>query len=269
MSVEAMSWSFQQEQLPTMARFVLLVLANRADENGYCWPGIADIQKRTGLSERAVQRALKLMKDAGLLEVTAQYRADGGCRSNLYRLLLSTRPMQAPESTVHNGTGRGVSGPRKALPSIQEGGGPRQACSPASKRGDGGPQTPKSSSESSGESSGEQSKDKDPPKSPPSGGTIVAWRGYDAEFLELWEAYPRKIAKQAAYRAWKKARDRPPLDEMLQAIHSAIQSQQWRKGYIPNLATWLNQGRWEDVHRDDPVRPRTVSEWCSLQAGGG
>lgn len=69
-------------------------------------------------------------------------------------------------------------------------------------------------------------------------------------FEKFWAAYPRKVGKQAAIKAWSKLR---PTKELTQAILQAVEyqrcSEQWRKEngrFIPNPATWLNQGRWED-----------------------
>lgn len=79
-----------------------------------------------------------------------------------------------------------------------------------------------------------------PPVSPPLG----------AGFEEFWAAYPRKVGKQAAWKAWSKLK---PSAELTKAILAAVEYQrncpQWQKDggqYIPNPATWLNQGRWED-----------------------
>lgn len=69
-------------------------------------------------------------------------------------------------------------------------------------------------------------------------------------FEEFWNAYPRKVGKQAALKTWSKLR---PSAELTKAILAAVEYQrtcpQWQKDggqYIPNPATWLNQGRWED-----------------------
>lgn len=69
---------------------------------------------------------------------------------------------------------------------------------------------------------------------------------YSDEFEALWEKFPRKVGKKAAWRAWQKARDRPALEDMLAAVDLAKRSEQWQRGIIPNPATWLNQGRWAD-----------------------
>lgn len=69
----------------------------------------------------------------------------------------------------------------------------------------------------------------------------------ESDFDAFWAAYPRKVGKADARKAFKKAK--APLDTLLAAIDRQKQSDQWQKSggqYIPNPATWLNQGRWED-----------------------
>lgn len=68
-------------------------------------------------------------------------------------------------------------------------------------------------------------------------------------FAGFYAAYPRKIGREAALKAWIKLAP----DEALQAtILGALAAQKphldrREKGrYIPHAATWLNQARWED-----------------------
>jgi hypothetical protein len=49
-------------------RLVLLALADRADEAGLCWPGVAWIARRVAASERSVQRCLAKLEADGWLE---------------------------------------------------------------------------------------------------------------------------------------------------------------------------------------------------------
>jgi hypothetical protein len=70
------------------------------------------------------------------------------------------------------------------------------------------------------------------------------------EFESFWTAYPKKIGKRAAEKAWQTARKRPALPRILAALSSAKSSPDWKKEqgkYIPHPTTWLNQGRWDDV----------------------
>ena len=71
----------------------------------------------------------------------------------------------------------------------------------------------------------------------------------DLEFLEFWEACPRKVNKLEAFRAWGKLKARPNQADLLAALEKHKASPEWqREGgrYIPHPASWLNGRRWED-----------------------
>ena len=80
-----------------------------------------------------------------------------------------------------------------------------------------------------------------PPK-PPAGGCEL--------FSAFWSAYPRKVAKDAARKAFNRRKvDEDLLAQMLSAIAVQAATEQWRKDggkFIPHPATWLNEGRWQD-----------------------
>lgn len=87
---------------------------------------------------------------------------------------------------------------------------------------------------------------------------------FSVDFESFWTAYPRKIGKQAALKAWQRATGKPPIQAIIEAIRQQAQSEQWRKDggqYIPHPATWLNQGRWDD--KPEIERPQRV---CTLDA---
>lgn len=69
-------------------------------------------------------------------------------------------------------------------------------------------------------------------------------------FGRFWNAYPKKMAKGGAQKAWKKLKVAPSfLDTILMAIEKQKQSTNWKKDegkFIPYPATWLNGRRWED-----------------------
>lgn len=66
----------------------------------------------------------------------------------------------------------------------------------------------------------------------------------------FWSAYPRKIAKAAARKAWEKTKgSRPELNTLLVALATQKCSAAWTRDggqFIPHPATWLNAGRWDD-----------------------
>ena len=87
MSLTARDWALRQGLKP-IPGFVLSVLADAANEKNTCWPRIATLAARVGVSTRTVQRALKLLIEHELIAIEQRYRSDGSCSSNLYRLRL-------------------------------------------------------------------------------------------------------------------------------------------------------------------------------------
>ncbi len=75
-------------------------------------------------------------------------------------------------------------------------------------------------------------------------------------FVEFWSRYPKKVGKREALKAWKKVKPGQALTEtILTAVDDQKTWERWTRDegrYIPNPATWLNQGRWDD----EPDRSR-------------
>lgn len=73
-------------------------------------------------------------------------------------------------------------------------------------------------------------------------------------FEKFWNAYPRKVGKGAAEKAFIKYKpDDSLFDRMLSALSAQKRSEQWHKDggkFIPYPATWLNQRRWEDAPKE-------------------
>lgn len=83
-----------------------------------------------------------------------------------------------------------------------------------------------------------------------------------AAFDEFWAEYPKKVGKIAAKKAFERAIRAASLESLLSAVRRQKCGSQWTRDggqYIPNPATWLNQGRWEDELPEEPgaaVPPR-------------
>lgn len=89
-----------------------------------------------------------------------------------------------------------------------------------------------------------------------------------SEFEQFWAEYPRKIGKKAAQKAFQNARDRPPIDDLLEALRKAKRSPQWLKDngqFIPHPATWLNRGQWADVPTE--TKPSVFEEFLARGEG--
>ena len=66
-------------------------------------------------------------------------------------------------------------------------------------------------------------------------------------FKSFWEAYPKKVGKGFAAKAWEK--HTPDLDQVLNALAWQTVQPNWTKDggqYVPNPATYINQQRWLD-----------------------
>jgi hypothetical protein len=90
--------------------------------------------------------------------------------------------------------------------------------------------------------------------------------GRAGDFEKFWQAYPRKVGKGGAERAWQKIHSAPALETIILAIRD---QQAWRDtangAFRPDWkhpATWLNQRCWEDqvdMQVEPPPRPRIKS----------
>lgn len=73
-------------ELPHRAVAVYIYLADRANKDGECWPGIPTIARELKLSESTVRRALRDLRKAKIIETEQRYRAKGGKSSLLYKI---------------------------------------------------------------------------------------------------------------------------------------------------------------------------------------
>lgn len=103
MSVAATTWAWAQKCHNGVAKSVLAYLANCANQDGEeCYPSIATICERTEHHELAVRKAIRLLAEAGLLEVTPYVLPSGRQGSNRYRLPVPTTaiPQEASETAT-------------------------------------------------------------------------------------------------------------------------------------------------------------------------
>jgi hypothetical protein len=68
----------------------------------------------------------------------------------------------------------------------------------------------------------------------------------DEKFKKFWELYPRKIAKLATERAWKKLTLKQ-IDSIAAVYKAHLLRWKYKEiQFVPHASTWLNQRRWED-----------------------
>lgn len=85
MSYRALNWAWEAD-LPMAQKFVLVALADMADEKETCYPGQERLAKMTGTSVSTVRRAVKTLEDSGAISRQARGVAGGGRTSDRYFL---------------------------------------------------------------------------------------------------------------------------------------------------------------------------------------
>lgn len=197
---------------------VYLAVAWRSKYKGECWPSVETLSKDTGVSERMVQYSTARLAALGLL--TSEVRPG---QSTLYRVTHATRC--TPTAT---GGETDCTLPTQPIAS----GGATGCVQPTQ------PVAPRT-----------RIKNKN---------TKARASEVVADFAAWWEAYPRKVAKEAARKAYAAAVGRIMGDDhqdrgaavakLLEAVGAFADSKQGRGElkFIPYPATWLNAGRYDD-----------------------
>jgi len=190
MSFQAMAWAVSQK-LPTKEKFVLIMMANYADEDGKCWPSMNRLCEDTGMKKDSVIRAIKALEEIGLAEVERR-KIEGVNLPNIYHLNLRGVVAHSDQGVVAH----------------SEEGSRSQRLKPISE--------------------------------PITKDSIVG-------FEKFWLACPRRIGKEAARKAYEKARKTTSDSELLEGMrrYAATRAGQDEQ-YTVHPATWLNQGRWAD-----------------------
>lgn len=81
MSVRVSTWVWHDTTARGNDLLVLLALADTADDDGSCWPGVSTIAAKTRLDRATVQRRLKVLQSTELVD-----RITRPGQSNLYRI---------------------------------------------------------------------------------------------------------------------------------------------------------------------------------------
>ena len=80
---------------------------------------------------------------------------------------------------------------------------------------------------------------------------------YPSGFSEFWGAYPRKVAKSDALKAWNSEKAEFYLTKILKALQKHKTAPDWVRDngqWVPYPATWIRGHRWED--EVEIVQPR-------------
>lgn len=126
MGVRALAWAFRSQRTP-FERLVLLALADFADDEGACWPGVGTLMERTGMSRRGVHKVLARLEADGLLAMRERHVPGGRQTSNVYVLDLDWEP-PVPVAAGAAGAAAGDSPAVAGMP--DPGGGGCTGCTP-------------------------------------------------------------------------------------------------------------------------------------------
>ena len=81
MTVRERNWANSQTVGNPIGKWILVILADHADEDGYCWPRQDTIAKRAEVSRETVSRHLKMLEEKGFIR-----KAQRGRQSDKNRL---------------------------------------------------------------------------------------------------------------------------------------------------------------------------------------
>jgi hypothetical protein len=115
MSLDATRWAWRVPVKTAGQRLVLLNLADRANENGQCWPSQKRIARDTCLGERSVRSRLAELQALGLIR--RQHRSSGaGKTSDLTTLLMEGEAHAAAAATPAHKPANHAASNRRDLP---------------------------------------------------------------------------------------------------------------------------------------------------------
>ena len=230
MSIQAVSWVLDHSVTVKLERLVLISLANHANEAGECWPSIKRIASEAGTSPLQARRTLIALEEgnhiARRLNAAPDVRIPNDKRPNLYRILDGgarevppwwNDSAQSAESSAQSDTA--------GVPTASERG---RATSTPNHHGS----------------------IIDPSVEP---SLLDADAPSDDSFETFWRAYPRKVGKPAARKAWGKAVKAAAKQRPDYAVASIVDAAiRYREDpnrqdiYTPYPQKWLNEERWND-----------------------
>jgi hypothetical protein len=214
MAYEATHWAWKLKlpgQRTSTTKFVLVALADMADEAFSCFPGQERIASMVDCSVSTVGEAMKSLEGFGLIERQRRYTEGGYRTSDRYVLQVGKQPDSAYPGSTNLGSAGDSPRLNRGLTSAQ----PRVIT-------------------------------RESPEEPPVL-LVPVDPGPVATFGEFYMAYPRKAGKEAAKKAFAKAaRAVDPLLIVEAARKYAADPNLPEKQFIPYPATWLNRGSWDD-----------------------
>jgi DNA-binding transcriptional MocR family regulator len=98
MSWKALDWATDLDIDSAITKFILHLLANKADENFSCYPSISTLMAESSAGLSTVLRALKKLEIDGLITRNPPFHDSGAQRANRYYLNHPLAPHSAQSS---------------------------------------------------------------------------------------------------------------------------------------------------------------------------
>lgn len=206
MSHKALSWAWSIQGLPSTQKFLLVALADFADEMHSCYPGQEKLAGMVGVQRQAVSKNLGELEAAGFISRSRRSRSDGSRSSD--RFVLSV----------------GFEGQRTESVRTPDGG---------------------SMSAKQGGMNNQRTTSKNPPIVPQVSSEL-ALAGEGDRFDEFWSVYPLKKDKGTARRAFARALKKVSADVLVDAASAYRDDPNRDPGFTKYPASWLNAEAWEN-----------------------
>ena len=219
---------------------------------GEAYPAQDTLAEVCGLKERALRNAIDQLSAGGYLEV----RKGGWGHQNRYRMLITDRQENADQEDLLTGMDVPVNEGADRQKCADQGNTDRQIRAAPDRQ------------KCAGESPSVNPFEGDSPPLPPS------HRKNDASdaFEKFWKAYPRRVAKGTAEKAFAKI-VRSGRVEIAEVIEGARRYAGERAGqeerFTKHPATWLNGQCWLDEPTGSPSRSPSGSPTASRTPAGG
>jgi hypothetical protein len=212
-------WARDQKTGTPATKAVLLTLATYADERGFCFPSQERLAIDTELTDRTVRTALARLELLGLIE---RHERRSHQSKRFKTDLIELRP---PETIS--------AGPRRATGNSRH-------------------EPPETISAGSVDEPPEIISAKLPLKDSPEGKSRGGV-GDPSNFDRFWQAWPEKIGRKDAERAWRHL-DEPDLDPILAGVARYVAMKPKGQRYM-NAAKWIAGERWNDELAPEPLEP--------------
>jgi hypothetical protein len=238
-SNKAITWAYAQTELKPGPRFVLVTLADMADQEHSCYPGKVLLKTLTGFGLTAITTHLETLATGGYLATERRHKKNGARTSDRYYLDVDGA-LQKAHQEAENVT------PESGSTASEPNPGFREDVTPDSGESNPGfrayvpyiafnPQLTPSNEPSDSLIAGDEL------------ALIAAPEPVDW-FAAFWDVYPRHEAKAKAVIAFAKAAKKLSPAGLVDAARRFRDDPNRNPDskYLPHPATWLNGERWTD-----------------------